>query len=288
MARITLLVFEGRKTEPQIFESLKNYFFNDVDGSIIMACYNTNIMQLWQDVTQNTINGKVSVDMVSLLKSKGVAGLDKISSQQVSEIHLFFDHDAHLRSRYKLSDDEYNTRIEKMLATFNDESSLGKLWISYPMIEAIKHCRKECTCCLREISWKITENQKYKNFIGRISSYVNFAVITKDDWCHLLKLQLQRISMLLSGSDMLYNHLETLLDYIDATNDSRNDARFRINNEELNKYLCKIKKEIAVISPVPLFLLGYFGEKRFNLQIKNNEQTDTVCSGICYKEPPHA
>ena len=45
---------------------------------------------------------------------------------------MFFDYDGHA----PLADDE---KIKELLILFNEETSFGKLYISYPMIEALKH-----------------------------------------------------------------------------------------------------------------------------------------------------
>ncbi len=62
--------------------------------------------------------------------------LENISKDQIAEIYLFFDYDKHASN----SSDE---KIKKMLEVFDNETEKGKLYISYPMIEAIKHIRRE-------------------------------------------------------------------------------------------------------------------------------------------------
>ena len=53
-----------------------------------------------------------------------------------SEVYLFFDYDGHHNNiPKKLSGKD---ALEEMLETFNNETELGKLYVSYPMVEAIK------------------------------------------------------------------------------------------------------------------------------------------------------
>jgi hypothetical protein len=48
MSKIILCVFEGEKTERQIFDSLKRYFLHENDHTILYATFNAEIYQLYE------------------------------------------------------------------------------------------------------------------------------------------------------------------------------------------------------------------------------------------------
>lgn len=48
MSSKILFVFEGAKTERQIFENLKKHYFPDSEGVSIVASYNANIYSLFK------------------------------------------------------------------------------------------------------------------------------------------------------------------------------------------------------------------------------------------------
>ena len=58
--------------------------------------------------------------------------LKGVRRKDVAQIYLFFDYDGHAT----LADDD---DMARMLAHFDNETENGKLYVSYPMAEALKH-----------------------------------------------------------------------------------------------------------------------------------------------------
>lgn len=129
MTDIVLLVFEGERTEPQILSNLKNHYFKDGKNTVIHATFNTHIYTLWDEVKKDE-----DLHLLELIREKNERNrieLLGISRDDVSQIFLFFDYDGHVN---EASDET----IEKMLSHFNNETENGKLYISYPMVEALR------------------------------------------------------------------------------------------------------------------------------------------------------
>lgn len=61
-----------------------------------------------------------------------LAGLQR---DDFSEIYLFFDYDGHQKN---LGEFDSKDAIEQMLISFDNETENGKLYISYPMVEALR------------------------------------------------------------------------------------------------------------------------------------------------------
>ncbi|MEL3899142.1 RloB domain-containing protein [Treponema phagedenis] len=134
MSEKILFVFEGKKTEPQIFKNLnKEIFKNKFD---LYLCYGSHIYSLY-----NKLKNDKYLDIVKLLREDHPEELkDIFSSSEVSAVYLFFDYDPQ-------SFENADEIIPEMLEKFNNETEYGKLFISYPMVEAIKDCSSEWNIC---------------------------------------------------------------------------------------------------------------------------------------------
>ena len=122
-----LFVFEGEKTENQITASFINHFFND--KLVITCAFCAEIYQLHRALAEDE-----DLDTFALLKEipQNKEILKEFTRDDFAEIYLFFDYDGHSTLA---SDDS----LVDMLKIFNVETNLGKLFISYPMVESIKH-----------------------------------------------------------------------------------------------------------------------------------------------------
>ena len=184
-----LFVFEGEKTEPLLYSSMKKLFLPKENVDIICS-YKSNIYSLYEKMTHNGYFDDVRTDvsLVPLLQEHIKAQGDfehpllKIKNRdEVSQIFLFFDYDCQNKTTngcYCLK--ENNERIRDLLEFFDDETSSGKLYINYPMIESIRYTKKlpdlkfNCyTVALDECPDKV-----FKNKVHRFSFYKNFDFLT--------------------------------------------------------------------------------------------------------------
>ena len=129
-----LFVFEGHKREPELFRAIETLFFKD--SQHIVCSFGNNIYELYQQLKDLDGSG----DMVSLLRERYDGRPDSPFSEEskssdFSEICLIFDYDFHNRN---ISLNEMNSRISEMLDMFGNETENGKLYINYPMVEAIR------------------------------------------------------------------------------------------------------------------------------------------------------
>jgi hypothetical protein len=141
------------------------------------------------------------------------------------------------------------------------------------MVEAVKHCKRGCANCFREIPWKIENGGTYKQFVGSFHDFQDWRKLNKNDWLYINKIQLQRTYKLLTLK-FDYATLATLL--------QQRTICLLIYQTQREKHI-KPAKELAVLSPVPLFLLNYFGRKFFErLQIS---EKGAACNEKCYQMP---
>jgi len=77
-----LFVFEGEKTEPQIFNSLRKYFFNEKENEHISISYCNNIYHLAKEIYENEY-----LDFFELLKEEGKID-NALKRDNVARIYL--------------------------------------------------------------------------------------------------------------------------------------------------------------------------------------------------------
>ena len=133
-----LFVFEGKEREPQLYRAIKSLFFPKETDAIVRS-FENNIYELYRQIVQL---GE-SADIVSVLREQLDGREDNplkdiTASSAFAEIYLFFDYDLH----HRLPLDEINRRLREMLVMFDDETTNGKLYINYPMIESIRHTKE--------------------------------------------------------------------------------------------------------------------------------------------------
>ena len=128
---LQLFVFEGNRAESKYVEKLEQNFLGK---RISVKCvYDAEIYQLYKSLEKEDFD----FDMVELLKERSEENAELLKDytrNSFAYIYLFFDYDAHST----LANDD---KIKEMLKFFDNETENGLLYISYPMLEAIRHYR---------------------------------------------------------------------------------------------------------------------------------------------------
>jgi hypothetical protein len=247
MSDTILLIFEGEKTEPSIFDNIKKVFFEDCDSKrMVYAIFGTNILKLWKE-----LNNDPDFETVEMLRdvARNKDNLKDITRNNVSEIHLFFDFEGHLPEKAL---DDYCAIIYKMLAFFDEETEHGKLWISYPMVEALKHIYKDLTKCFDCIQ-NIGDNTRYKEKVGKVNDFQDTRYYTCLDWCHIIAANTRK-------AVCLVNRGYSMPSYIDVSPVLNQSRIF----EAQKKRFISLNSSVVILSSFPFFLLYYFGERLYN------------------------
>lgn len=260
MPEVLLLVFEGEKTEKQIFENLMQHHDRFRSGSrVIQTAYCAEIYQLYQEISKDEY-----LDLFALLKEKFKASekevhrkcleqLAEIDSEQVDQIYLFFDYDGHAQART----DSCDTDIEQMLANFDNETENGKLYISYPMVESLKHVKQGVDFntvtvnAKNKIACDVTQRQ-YKQLVAESTDYQDFTRYQHDDWRQLNVLHINKANYIVTQS----------ADKPETYAQVRQLSQEVIFAKQLAHYIQPYNK-VAVLSGFPFFIIDYFGEKDF-------------------------
>lgn len=154
-----IFIYEGVKTEENLLNNMVRIFFSSkTDVSILNCPADGNIYMLWTRLKKDEFETNV-IDVLKEMSSTARVRLEGFKASDFSEIYLFFDYDGHndnIPKEYRKTD-----ILEEMLHTFNNETELGKLYVSYPMIESMKEI--ECaTGEYRNLYLSLDEIADYK------------------------------------------------------------------------------------------------------------------------------
>ncbi|MCM1112090.1 MAG: hypothetical protein NC399_02425 [Muribaculum sp.] len=143
-----------------------------------------------------------------------------------------------------------------MLKTFNNETEFGKLYVSYPMIEAIKEIDIKIKDYIR-LYLSLDEIFDYKQNPFLQSDFGNYYRLEKEHWVIACNASRKRASILAQYKEQCnYNYFIHNLD-------QESLYFFQKKNYINNGHL------LCILNSVPLFLLEYFGEDFWN-QVMDN------------------
>lgn len=247
MSSKILAVFEGRKTEPRYFKVLADNYLSDTGDHLICAFENC-IYDLWAIVRDDP-----DLDLVEVIRNRNEANkkeLRDISRSEISQVYLFFDLDCH--------DDKYTEeKIYALTDFFSNETENGAIFISYPMVEALRHFNQNFD--FHEKMVPAFENIKYKKIVHEECepAYSDVKKIARSDLNKLLRSHIIKSNYICGR---LTNPIECKdfsrqnIKYVDQT---------EIFTAQLRKFI-NTERKIAVLSGFPIFLYQYFGEALFD------------------------
>lgn len=241
MSNKILFVFEGARTEGQIILHLQNFFLKE--DTTIKCVYGAEIYQIYKEISADN-----DLDSFNLLKERSIENktiLENYSREDFAEIYMFFDYDGHS----SLADDD---RLKELLDFFDEETDKGKLYISYPMVEALKHICDYNT--FKDLAVNCKENIGYKQIVAKdsIKEFINFNSYQFPIWKQLINIHLKKMNYIVNGSFSLSNELYSQL---------------LIFSKQLEKYILPYSK-VAVLSAFPIFLNDYYGCEEIKKQIE--------------------
>jgi hypothetical protein len=210
--------------------------------------FGAEIYQLYEK-----IDADEDFDLFGLIKER--ANNESLSGRKrddFSEIYLFFDYEAHST----LANDE---KMAKMLSTFDNETDTGKLYISYPMVEALRHIVDYGTFDRLCVKCK-GDNCQYKDDCEEWDSCREEprykAVVGRDG----LK-ELQNMNSPGKWIKVIAAHLSKMNDIVNCKYEfpAKTETQQAIFAKQLEKHINKRCPEVAVLSAFPVFVHDYYG-----------------------------
>ena len=243
-------IVEGEAREPLIINNIVEVFFSHVNFKIIILPAGQNIYMLWKKWKEDDFD----TDIIELLRENDELNkqLTGIARDDFSEVYLFFDYDAHQNN---LGEEDAADVLKQMLLSFDNETENGKLYISYPMVEALRDfeegkCGKP-ECCFVAV----TDMNNYKETSANRALYKQFKKYDITIWKYIIDVFAMRLSCLMDRKDVIsYEQYETEI------------SPFEIYEIEKNKI---DEQGVFILSAFPEFLLDYFGIKLWKTSVKH-------------------
>lgn len=237
-----LFVFEGQNTEINIAKNLADKFsetFTDIFASDDIKCaYCTTIYDLYNKILEDEY-----LDVFMLLKEKEFNKeiLKGFNRTDFAEIYLFFDYDGHA----PIATDN---KLAQVINMFNEETEYGKIFISYPMVEALKHYSN--TIDFKNLKVKAKENINYKKIANLNCNikYRDFNQYNENTWRELIEIHLKKMNFIVNDNYSIPHNSIT---------------QHEIFVNQLEKYI-KVDSTVAVLSAFPVFIFDYYGYKIIN------------------------
>lgn len=160
---------KGGRAEKQILRNIGDLFFGNLQITLV---YEGEIYQLGRRLKVDPY-----LDLFELLKDrsdKNRRALASFTREDFSQIYLFFDYEGQASTA---SDGE----LAGLLAHFDNETEGGKLFLSYPMVEAVKHINRNDPFDLCIVTATII-GAAYKRLVGTYTGFQNLTGFSKGDW----------------------------------------------------------------------------------------------------------
>lgn len=250
-------VVEGEAREPDIINSIRNVYFKNKNYKVITLPAGQNIYMLWKRLEEDDFE----TDLIEVLREYNDdlnKILDGISREDFSEVYLFFDLDKHQNNLSTEDGKDAETVIGDMLATFDNETENGKLYISYPMSEALRDYQED-SCGNVENCFCITsEMNKYKNVSALRGGNNDFKKYDYEVWKAVINVFALRVSCLLGEQSVI-----SFDEYRDITPEVIYEKQLGYIHEG----------RVFILSAFPEFLLDYFPISFWKSTVKRKELT---------------
>ena len=136
MSNMIAVIIEGERYEKGIIKNLQMNLISQLghtESRIISLPASSNIYMLWQKMKEDEFVDIIEV--IRELSEESERQLEGFIRDDFSEVYMFFDLDAH-QQNLKSGENPVSV-VKQMLDFFSNETDNGKLYISYPMAEAI-------------------------------------------------------------------------------------------------------------------------------------------------------
>jgi hypothetical protein len=236
-----LFVFEGKR-EKNFFKALGPLFFGEKTS--VVAVYDCNIDALYHEMVELGEGADIAAILMSRYKGQKndpFAGVNR--SDDFSEIYLVFDYDFHDKSR---SPEDFNNQLSYLLDFFDNETDKGKLYINYPMVEAIAYTKQIPDPDY--IYYTVTREEcgKFKRLTHFFSYYPNFDFIIRGE----------RDSLLKTWNELKEQNVKKARYMCES---SLFDQK-AILNAQITKYECLEGCKIAVLAAFALLIFDWNGK----------------------------
>ena len=251
-----LFVLEGKR-ETRLFDTIQQLFFPKENEHIVCS-FGNNIYELYRELSKMDGAGDVVALLMENYEGKPDNPFSEIErSSDFSEIFLFFDYDFQNKN---LTIEEINKQLAEMFDLFDDETSFGKLYVNYPMIESIRYTKSLPDADYYRYTVTREECLNFKKMAGDFSAYSSLDFILIDSRKILTEL---KINSLKQNWNYLKEQNVSKANYVchdqNTIPKKKEDITQNIIfDSQLEKYVNQDDCQVAVLNSFPLFLYEYF------------------------------
>lgn len=179
--RIAMIV-EGTRREEDYIACLKEMFLTKGEVEVFCLPADQNIYMLWSKLQEDDFETEI-IDLVKECSDEAKDRLQEIRPDYFNEVYLFFDFDIHQDNlpKGKNGIKPYDV-IKQMLETFDNETENGKLYISYPMIEALRDITEWSCVPYYQCTLSVSDSAQYKEKTGNNKAFPHVKKYNKDIW----------------------------------------------------------------------------------------------------------
>ncbi len=258
---IKVFIVEGENRDLRFIEAITRLYIKDFDESVIINVPAAgNIYMLYEKMRADDFE----TDVIEVLRENiepARKKLENVSRDKVTEVYLFFDADLH-NNNY-VGDEQSEIILNKMLSVFNNETDNGKLYISYPMVEALYDVREgQCKAYSRCFISR-EEFADYKRMAGTGNALSSKHFQTEEEWKKVIQAFYLRINCLYNCDNMSYEQYRELVSPLHI---------FKRQNLYIDD-----KDEVFVLSALPELLLDYFRKEFWEKYIDENMSRNIEC-----------
>ena len=241
-----LIVLEGEQPEGNTLARLQRAFpeeLADLSEDLVKIIFKSNIYSLYSKLKDD----EDFLDVVEVLKEQHTDDeeLQNLDRDTVSQVFLFFDLDIHKQPIGESCD-----QLNELVQFFDNETKNGKLFLSYPMAEAINICDIENGLMSDDrklFSIDDCADDGFKHFANDLNrdSKTICRANCRENWLIISKANYEKAKWLMHlTSEELFSVL-----------DQMQQAAILQHQQKLIKQ----DNVVAVLSAFPFFLLEYVG-----------------------------
>lgn len=245
---ITLFIVEGEKRDVRFLNDLAKEFMpesREIKTYILPAA--KNIYMLYEQLEKDDFE----TDIVEILRessNEAAKILEGLHRDDIDDIFLFFDFDPQHFKREGTEDAAIliSEALEKMFVVFNNETEFGKLYVSYPMIEALYDYKRDGPPCVAHSNCYLSldDVSRYKTLAGENNP---IASEHRPQWKEALNVFVSKVGCLFERESLDFSEYRKL---ITPSAVYREEMRLLVKNEM-----------VFCLSSLPEFLLDYYREE---------------------------
>ena len=251
---VKCFIVEGKVRDYSFTKRMIDTFFKGRFNAVTVCLpAEQNIYMLYNTLKEDAFE----TDIIEILREKidmVENALSGISRTDIDEVYLFFDFDHHqnnLPSRYSKRD-----VLEEMLECFDNETDNGKLYVSYPMVEAFYdyrsgYCEPFSTCW-----YPINRFSNYKHSSGDENPKAGNHILDYESWREIISIYALRIQCFFGLEELDFSIYR---DYVSPK------EIYHRQRQSIHK-----NSSVFVLSAFPEFLLDYFPDSfwRSNVRLR--------------------